>query len=508
MSSHKRATAATAETFLTRGQLLTLGVIIAVVPTVWAFTDGFRVAQFLLVTVVAGYTLFSALKLAAWIAGARSTLPNLQLPSVDDPDLPTYTILVPLYQEVEVFPRLVAALGELHYPTERLQVLLLLEERDTAMVDAVSSASLPKHFTPVIVPDVGPQTKPKACDYGMTFATGEYTVIFDAEDRPEADHLLKAVASARLERSKDPRVVCMQAILRFWNPRSGPPSAFYWAEYIAHFEWMLVGMRRLGLIPPLGGTSNHFLTSALWEVADRYGQLEFRHGGQQVTIPNIWDPFNVTEDADLAARLARLGYRIGLFSAVTLEEAPHRLGVALRQRTRWLQGYLVTGLVHTRNPIRSARELGPLRYLAFNAFMLGTPISLALNPLVWTLTIYLLLAQVLPGVPGAEFTNGLFPPAVSYVGIALMVVGNLLFFAQNILAALRRTDGDEAGLAKWMLLTPLWWAFTSLSAYRGLWRLLTARSQWEKTPHGHDQELEQLVLGKPEPTPASVQAAA
>ena len=65
-----------------------------------------------------------------------------------------------------------------------------------------------------------------------------------------------------------------------------------------------------------------------------------------------WDPYNVTEDADLGIRLARLGYRTTVIPSTTYEEAPARLRPWLRQRTRWFKGWLQTWLVHMRSPVR------------------------------------------------------------------------------------------------------------------------------------------------------------
>ena len=179
----------------------------------------------------------------------------------------------------------------------------------------------------------------------------------------------------------------MQAQLAFWNPRGSWISSFYWAEYVVHFQTVLVGLSRLGLIPPLGGTSNHFRMEALYDVARANGawQFEDSSGGRNIYGP--WDPYNVTEDADLAFRLALSGYSIGMLDSKTYEEAPDTASKARNQRGRWLQGYMQTGLVHTRHPLWSVRQVGPLRYLAFIMFILGTPVSLILNPLVWGVTI-------------------------------------------------------------------------------------------------------------------------
>ena len=51
-----------------------------------------------------------------------------------------------------------------------------------------------------------------------------------------------------------------------------------------------------------------------------------------------WDPYNVTEDADLGIRLYRFGYRSAASSSATYKEAPARFRPWLRQRTRWYEG--------------------------------------------------------------------------------------------------------------------------------------------------------------------------
>jgi len=284
-------------------------------------------------------------------------------------------------------------------------------------------------------------------------------------------------------------------------------SSFYWAEYVTHFEAVLVGLARLRLIPPLGGTSNHFRFEALEAVSQGNGVWEFEdNDGTCVTMRGPWDPYNVTEDADLAFRLALAGYRIGMLASTTYEEAPDTLRKAKNQRSRWLQGYAQTGLVHTRHPLQGMRIVGPLRYLAFMLLILGTPVALLLNPLMWGATILYLVARLDALTAVSTFIDRLFPAPIYYAGIALMLAGNAILFYQKLITPIVRQErtqlaaGDaeqhvlgtylsqqEYGLAFRLLFTPLWWAFTSMSAYRALRKLLirSQRSQWDKTPHGH-----------------------
>lgn len=504
----------TAQVLLGRGQKIVLGVMALLVIAGAVILPLTQFLQLLMGGVTTFYFLFVGMKVLISRAGMSFTFPELRLPGLDDPTLPTYTILVPLYRETAVLPKLVKALTALRYPAAKLQIMLLLEDDDRPMWNTLATMKLPGYFQVVRVPPSQPRTKPKACDVAMGLkwedgprgdvrVRGDRLTIIDGEDLPERDHLLKAVAAMAHARANDPRVACVQAILQFWNPRSGAPSPFYWAEYAVHFRWMLTGMARLGLIPLLGGTSNHFITDALYRVAEKYPQIALTEEGtgRVFRIPSVWDAYNVTEDADLAARLARSGYRIAMVDALTLEEAPHRLSTARRQRSRWLKGFIQTGLVQTRNPLLSMKEMGIRRYLAFNFFALGTPVSLLINPLMWALTALYITARVAQWGETVSFIEAMFPPGIYYVAMMVAVFGNMFLWYQKLVTPLER---GQYGLGKWLLLVPLWWMFTCLSAYQAVGELLipSKRFKWNKTEHGHDQAAAPEQIGQPAPVDA------
>src|SRR5207244_4331774 len=188
---------------------------------------------------------------------------------------------------------------------------------------AAASASpdrieLPANATVVLSVPGAPGTKPSACDFGLHHATGDYTVIFDSEDSPDPGMLLKAVRDFR---TAPPEVACLQARLLFWNilPEqmrsrqwlAGLVTRMYFVEYVVHFEFVLRGMARLGLVPPLGGTSNIFVTDVLREIAISSDDLV--RGGIPTDVAEqmvgAWDPWCVAEDADIAGWLARNGYQ-------------------------------------------------------------------------------------------------------------------------------------------------------------------------------------------------------
>ncbi|MEQ1713421.1 MAG: glycosyltransferase, partial [Hyphomicrobium sp.] len=282
-------------------------------------------------------------------------------PSDGAPDTPHYTVLVPLYREAPVVPQLVAALEALDYPPARLDVMLIVEHDDAATRDAIRRSAPPSHMRVVVVPPGLPRTKPRALNHALSFAGGEFVVVFDAEDQPEPDQLRKALA---VFRSSPANLGCLQARLNVYNPAASWLTRQFAIEYMALFDGILPALERYRLPVMLGGTSNHFPRAVLESV----------HG---------WDPYNVTEDADLGLRLARRGYHVGVLASTTWEEAPEAYGVWLGQRTRWLKGWMQTYLVHMRQPLRLWRELGARRFLAFNLLTGGVVLSALVHPWIY-----------------------------------------------------------------------------------------------------------------------------
>ncbi|MEK7276493.1 MAG: glycosyltransferase family 2 protein, partial [Chloroflexota bacterium] len=325
------------------------------------------------------------------------------LTQVADADLPIYTILVPLYQEFEVLPQLVRSIDSMDYPKSKLDVKLLLEENDRQTIDAAVAMRPPSYFEFVIVPDSMPRTKPKACNYGLVSARGTYTVIFDAEDRPDQDQLKKAVVAFR----KAPGdVACLQAKLNYFNRNQNLLTRWFTTEYSTWFDLILPGLDNTNAPIPLGGTSNHFYTEKLREL-----------GG--------WDPYNVTEDADLGIRMFKHGYRTAIIDSTTYEEANSEWRNWIRQRSRWVKGYMQTWLVHMRHPIQLLLSLGINAFASFHLTVGGTPLVFLLNPIYWTITSLWFLQKwdVIPP---------LFPGPVYVLSAINLIVGNFIFVYLNL----------------------------------------------------------------------------
>jgi cellulose synthase/poly-beta-1,6-N-acetylglucosamine synthase-like glycosyltransferase len=368
---------------------------------------------------------------------------------------PTYTILCPLYKEWETVGQFVAGIAALDYPKNRLQVLMLLEEDDVTTVEKVRSMNLPSYFEVIVVPHAKPKTKPKACNYGMRFATGEYTVIYDAEDVPESDQLKKAIMAFELA---GPKVACIQAKLNFFNATDNFLTRLFTAEYSFWFDFMLPALQSLHGPIPLGGTSNHFKTSVLRQLG-------------------LWDPFNVTEDADIGIRLFTHGYRTAILDSTTYEEANGNVRSWIKQRSRWIKGYMQTYAVHMRRPQDLIRTGGLLQFMLFNLVIAGRVTSALLNPLLWILTLSYVLfyAQI-----GAT-VQALFPPGIYYLGMLTLVFGNFLHLYSFVMGVGRRNLWH---LAPWALLVPIYWMMMSVASYMAFYEFFARPHYWHKTQHG------------------------
>ena len=393
-----------------------------------------------------------ALVLAASRRDHRVRVSDADARAVPDEELPVYTVLVPAYREPQVIGSLLEHLAALEYPTDRLDIKLLLESDDEQTIAAARAALPGPHVEVVVVPESLPRTKPKACNYGLQLARGELVTIYDAEDVPEPLQLRRAAVALR---RLGPSYACLQAELGYFNSDQNRITRWFTLEYGTWFRALLPGLVAMRMPIPLGGTSNHFRTSVLREIG-------------------AWDPYNVTEDADLGMRLARLRHEVGVLESVTLEEANSDFINWVKQRSRWYKGYLVTWIVHMRSPWRTARQMGWRGLVCLNVFVGATPMIALINPVFWATTVVWFVAR--PPVLEAVFVVPLY-----YVGLICLVFGNAVILYLNVLAARTMNRPDLLGTA---LTSPAYWAMMSVAAAKAAMQLVFKPSYWEKTTHG------------------------
>jgi cellulose synthase/poly-beta-1,6-N-acetylglucosamine synthase-like glycosyltransferase len=370
-----------------------------------------------------------------------------------DRDLPVYTVIVALYREARVVPDLIAALDALDYPPEKLDIKFVLEADDNETIAAIDMMEPGPSYDIIIVPPGGPRTKPHALNVALCSARGRFTAVFDAEDIPERDQLRRA---ADMFMRYGERLSCVQARLSIHNTEDSWLTRLFTAEYCGLFDVFLPGLSARRLPLPLGGSSNHFHTATLREI-----------GG--------WDPYNVTEDADLGYRLARRGGQTCVIESTTYEEAPATLQAWLKQRRRWFKGWMQTWLVHMRAPVRLFRELRLGGFLTFQLVVGGTTLAALIHPIF----LALLAWEIAAGIAAGGNWSG--------AGLMAALYGSLIVLGYAISAGLATIGLARRRLmssAPWLALIPVLWVLLSIAAWGALIQLVCDPYRWDKTEHG------------------------
>jgi len=365
------------------------------------------------------------------------------------------TILVPLFKETTVLPRLVKTLEKLVYPRELLEIKFLLEEVDTLTADALSQLTLPEFIECITVPKDWLQTKPKAMNYALPQCTGDILGIYDAEDRPDPDQILKVVDHFQ---AAPANVACVQGYLDFYNSRSNWIARCFTIEYATWFRVILKGLQNIGLPIPLGGTTVFFRRSILKEI-----------GG--------WDAHNVTEDADLGMRLARFGYRCEMVNTTTWEEANNVPIAWIRQRSRWLKGFAMTWSTHMRNPAQLYRDLGFTGFISLQVILLGGLSAFLAAPMFWALWLVQFSIPV--------FSVDAIPTILWWTFAIVMICGQMVMLTAIFRATMHQ---HLRHLTPYILALPFYWPLGMLASYKAVVELFFAPFYWDKTFHGRDDE--------------------
>jgi len=371
----------------------------------------------------------------------RKTLP--------DTELPVMSVIVALHDEAAVIPHLMKALSGLNYPRTRLDVVFALEAHDYETRQAIHAA---RHVSPlrvrcVVLPQLGPTTKPRALNVALQATHGDLIAVYDAEDLPAPDQL-RAAAEAFAE---DPDLGVVQAPLGWFNRGENWLTQQFGLEYAAQFHALLPLYHRWGWPLPLGGTSNVFRRHALNAV----------HG---------WDPFNVTEDADLGFRLARHGWRAGLIEPGTLEEAPITARAWIHQRSRWLKGHFVTWLVHMRDPVDFIRTAGWRGWLSLHLTVFANMASAIIHAPTVALSLITATGLLWMGRPNAAL-------------VSLSVMAPAYMAAMACAAVGARRAGLPIRLPT-LLTMPFYWLMQAPAAAKALKELPRQPYVWSKTQHG------------------------
>lgn len=373
---------------------------------------------------------------------------------IPDEDLPIYTILMPLYKEDRTLQKLVDSIQSLDYPRNKLDVKLIVEEDDELTINAIKKLRAGRIFEMVTVPYSYPRTKPKACNYALRFARGEYITIYDAEDSPEPAQLKKVLYKFQHGGKK---LACVQARLNYFNRDENLLTRMFAIEYSNLFDLSLFALGRTGIPIPLGGTSNHFRTDVLRAL-------------------DAWDPYNVTEDADLGLRIYQRGMTCAVVWSLTKEEATISVWAWIKQRTRWIKGHMQTYLVHMRQPVQLYKKLGFTGFMGMQFFLGAPTLIFLISPIMW-----LICLLFVSGVAHMNFQDAGWLGALVKFNVGFLCFGLALQVGFAVVAIVRN---GWKGMLQYSFLFPFYWILHSIASFRALWQLIRCPHYWEKTTHG------------------------
>jgi len=441
---------------MTKPQIIFLcAILLSITLGLWFYTNQMLIGLFAFVQIF--YLIAIIYKFVISMAGIRNRFTTGKNHETEkNPEIkeyPVYTVLVPLFKEPEhVLKNIINAINNLDYPKNKLDVIFLFEGDDPKTINMAKNLRPTSSWRFFYVPNGTPITKPKACNYGLYLSRGKYLVIYDAEDIPEPDQLKKALIAFQ---NSSGEYGCFQAYLNYYNRNENFLTKMFTLEYSYWFDYMLSGLYKFKLPIPLGGTSNHFRVDTLKKISG-------------------WDPFNVTEDADLGIRMAAENKKVGVIHSTTYEEANKSFTNWIRQRSRWIKGYMQTSLVYNRHPVKLIKTLGFWKWISFQMLITGTPFTFLINPIMWFTFLFWVFTHNFIVFP-------LIPVPIILMGTISLIAGNFIMILLNLSAAFSR---KYYNLIPYSLLNPIYWIFHSIAAYKALFQLLFRPFYWEKTNHG------------------------
>lgn len=364
--------------------------------------------------------------------------------AIPDQQLPSFSIIFPLKNENEVIHRTIRALDELDYPAELIQVIVVVEDTDQVTRSSIEQIKLPAHFEVLDIPEMPPFTKGRALLHALERAKGTYVTVYDAESCPEPQQLRKAALSL-LHASEE---ICCQAKISISNLKKNWITRNFAGEYYEWYEQHLLELSSANLPFGLGGNSFFISKQALLDAG-------------------AWDPFNVTEDADLSVRLVQNGVQLRILDSYTTETCPEQVKNWVNQRTRWNKGLFITQLVHLRRTLFDP-YFKLSGWLSFWLRMICAALLPFFNLYV---ALYILLAE-LPFLLSFAFS------AILWI---LLGVNLLLSWIINIITYRR------LGITQSFLHT-FWDSFRYLflhiiAGFKSFWEYFIAPLQWNKTDH-------------------------
>lgn len=354
--------------------------------------------------------------------------------------LPSVSIVVPVKDEDRVVGRLLKALLELDYPPGKREIIIV---EDASMDD---SSEICRDFAENHNDCVRffhrsvSMGKPSALNFGFKHARNDIVAVFDADNVPERDVLLRVA-----EYFKDPSVAAVQGTTSIINADENMLTKFISYEEAVWLKNYLQGKDVLNLFVPLTG-SCQFIRR---ETSEKVGS---------------WDEHCLAEDLEMSAKITERGFKIRYApDVISWQEAPSSLSQMIRQRIRWFRGYMEVA-------IKYGRFLKRLEKRSFDA-----EVTL-MGPYILCLFLANYLISVLFSI---------FPVEQDPVFVAMSRLTLLLTIAMLLIAGVALICVTKPVTVKNLLWLPFIYAYWSLqcilTTYAFLQVILGRPKAWVKT---------------------------
>ena len=398
-------------------------------------------AAILVISLLYAWTLYNVPIVVAGVKHLRRTKnKKRKLVSKSKDDLPSISLIVPVKNEENVISRFLSSFLKVNYPKDKLEIVIV-EDGSVDKTEAICRGFAKDH--PELIKVVSRQVsngKPSALMEALKHVKGEIVGVFDADNVPEPDVLLRAGNYFR-----DSSVVALQGRVCAINAEENILTRFVAQEEALRYEGFMRGKEVLGLFVPLNG-SCYFVRRAVIEDV----------GG--------WDTTALSEDMELAARLVDKGYKIKYASDLrSWQEYPASVTEFFRQRVRWFRGTMEVGMKY-------GKLLKNLNRISFDAEVtLVGPfvfISCLVGYLIPLLSLVIPLKPDLLSLFLANVTSVLIVVLLAAAGVA-MVYGTKPRKIRNLL---------------WIPFIYVYWSVQNFIAFYTLLQIRSRRPRkWERT---------------------------
>lgn len=236
-------------------------------------------------------------------------------------ELPPVSFIVPVRDSCVVIGRLLQALLQLDYPSQKVDIVLVVGGSSDNTVEVCNEYAERYPSRIKLLHQPMSTGKPSALNQGLEHVKGEIVAVFDADSVPSADLLRRAVAYFT-----DSSVVAVQGRNSAINADQNLLTRIVSYEEAIAFQIHLQGRESLRRFVPLTGSCCLIRKSMIESVSG-------------------WDSESLSEDLEMAVRLFHSGNRIRYAPDVqSYQENPSNVAQLTRQRLRWFRGGMEVGL--------------------------------------------------------------------------------------------------------------------------------------------------------------------